>query len=507
MDALKLLSRSTGLKPKPSKPIPNQNSSASSRNHDDNTTDGSKKRKRDSDVMSSADTAQQQPTLSEQDIRQLQKRKSIKIVDLNLFRSSGVSPESKKSHKENSRIFPQPLVDFGHLRDRHNINASLARNVADQGYREPTEVQTATLSLLLSGSSNDGSAEPNLLTVAPTGSGKTLAFLIPLIEKIAQSHRTENTEVEKHVSAFILAPTKELVSQIVNEGRKLTANTGVSITEMKKGMKLYDDGHNETNDTSSHSDSEMGGEDEFKAENRVPLVKSDVLVTTPLSLVHALCPSWEDDESLPPHPLPQVQTLIFDEADVLLDPLFRAQTLAIWSACTCSTLRVSMWSATIGSNIEELAVQTILARQKKLKISKGDRPPLIRTIIGLKDISLPTISHRLTYTATESGKLLGMRQLLHPSRSTPSSKSEKDRAEPLRPPFLVFTQTIARAQSLYTELQYDIPSEAGGSSRIAVLHSSLPTRTRASIMQNFRTGKIWILITTDLLSRGWISEE
>lgn len=132
-----------------------------------------------------------------------------------------------------------------------------------------------------------------------------------------------------------------------------------------------------------------------------------------------------------------MQTLIFDEADVLLDPLFRAQTLAIWSACTCSTLRVSMWSATIGSNIEELAVQTILARQKKLKISKGDRPPLIRTIIGLKDISLPTISHRLTYTATESGKLLGMRQLLHPSRSTPSSKSEKDRAEPLRPPFLV----------------------------------------------------------------------
>jgi len=374
--------------------------------------------------------------------------------------------------------------------------------VFDQGYLEPSEVQVATLPLLLEGTRGPGESEPNLLTVAPTGSGKTLAFLIPLIEKIAKSHRSEDDGLEKHVSALILVPTKELVSQIVNEGRKLTVNTGVTITAMKKGMRLYD-GHDGASDTSSNSDNDSEEEHETtKPGKRVPIVKSDVLVTTPLSLVHILCPSWEDDESNPPHPLPGIETLIFDEADVLLDPLFRAQTLAIWSACVSPTLRVSMWSATIGSNIEELAVQTILSRQKKLKMKKSERPPLIRTIIGLKDISLPTISHRLTYTATESGKLLGMRQLLHPSRSTPASKSEKDKAEPLRPPFLVFTQTIARAQSLYTELQYDIPSEAGGSSRIAVLHSSLPTHTRSSIMQNFRLGKIWILITTDLISRG-----
>jgi ATP-dependent RNA helicase DDX52/ROK1 len=93
-----------------------------------------------------------------------------------------------------------------------------------------------------------------------------------------------------------------------------------------------------------------------------------------------------------------------------------------------------------------------------------------------------------------------MRQLLHPSRSHTSGK--EDTTVPLRAPFLVFTQTIERAQSLYNELRYDIPAPAGGSSRIAVLHSSLPTHTRSSIMQNFRLGKIWILITTDLLSRG-----
>lgn len=500
MDALKLLSRSTGLKAKVPKTVSDENSSFQRKNLVGNVTNAaSRKRKRGSDALVDEGTSHAPQVLSEQEIRQIQKRQNIKIVDLNQFRASGSASESKKSHKESARIFPQPLVDFKHLRDRHNITTSLARNVADQGYREPTEVQIATLPLLLEGSPSHGSNEPNLLTVAPTGSGKTLAFLIPLIEKVVRSHRVEGAQ-EKHVSAFILAPTKELISQIVNEGRKLTANTGVTITEMKKGMRLYDD-QDEPGEALSSSESESEEEDGSKVETRAPLVKSDILVTTPLSLVHALCPAWDKDESLPPHPLPGVETLVFDEADVLLDPLFRAQTLAIWSACCSPALRVSMWSATIGSNIEELAVQTILARQKKLKIAKSNRPPLIRTVIGLKDVSLPTISHRLTYTATESGKLLGMRQLLHPSRSIPS-KSEKDKVEPLRPPFLVFTQTIARAQSLYTELQYDIPSEAGGSSRIAVLHSSLPAHTRSSIMQNFRMGKIWILITTDLLSRG-----
>jgi ATP-dependent RNA helicase DDX52/ROK1 len=72
----------------------------------------------------------------------------------------------------------------------------------------------------------------------------------------------------------------------------------------------------------------------------------------------------------------------------------------------------------------------------------------------------------------------------------------------LRPPFLVFTQTIPRAIALHSELLYDIPPEAGGSSRIAVLHADLSSSARDSIMTNFRKGEIWVLITTDLLSRG-----
>jgi ATP-dependent RNA helicase DDX52/ROK1 len=56
--------------------------------------------------------------------------------------------------------------------------------------------------------------------------------------------------------------------------------------------------------------------------------------------------------------------------------------------------------------------------------------------------------------------------------------------------------------ALHSELQYDIPPEAGGISRISVLHSDLSETARDHVMTRFRKGEVWILITTDLLSRG-----
>ncbi|RVX66624.1 hypothetical protein B0A52_09375 [Exophiala mesophila] len=503
MDALKLLSRSTGLRNRISISTgPSHSVTDVGTTFQDAKNASTKKRKRgveDSVVEEGVASVD----MSEAEIRQLQKKHNVKIVDLNKFRSIA-DAESRKAQKEHSRLFPQPLLSFSQLQARHKVNSALVRNISQQGYREPTEVQIATLPLLLQNSVS-ASEEPDLLTVAPTGSGKTLAFLIPTIHKISSQRAEMDTGADKHISAIVLAPTKELVSQIVNEGRKLTLKTGISITAMRRGMRLFEDQQTSTRHSSHQTKDDVEEENESSSEEEVstnqPLVKADILVTTPLNLVHVLCPSWELDQSIPPHPLPNIETLVFDEADVLLDPLFRSQTLAIWSACTSPTLRLSMWSATIGSNIEELAVQTISERHKRLKINKDQRPPLLRTIIGLKDISLPTISHRLTYTASESGKLLGMRQLLRPSRSN-ASRNGEDESRPVRPPFLVFTQTIDRAQALYNEVQYDIPSAAGGSSRIAVLHSGLPDHARSEIMKKFRLGSVWILITTDLLARG-----
>ncbi|KAL4873832.1 hypothetical protein BDV12DRAFT_159694 [Aspergillus spectabilis] len=404
---------------------------------------------------------------------------------------------SKKEQKKARQLYPQPLVSFKELRTKYKISRRLADNIAEQGFTVPTEVQLGSLPLLLgdravSGKSNPTSTiEPDLLVVAPTGSGKTLAFMIPVINKIVRHHHDQPQE--RGIFTVVIAPTKELASQIVNEGRKLALGTGVKITLMKKGMRVAErDGEDEDilNENNSASDSESDEKPtEDKNKESIPLTKSDILVSTPLMLVNAL----SANKTKPLATLTLVRNLILDEADVLLDPLFRDQTLDIWRSCTHPELRASLWSATMGSSIEDMAKTTI--KERKLSLTQTKPYPLVRLVVGLKDSAIPNIKHKLVYAATEQGKLLGLRQLLHPTAATASDVR-------LRPPFLVFTQTIPRAIALHSELLYDIPPEAGGSSRIAVLHSDLSDTQRSDVMKGFRKGEIWILITTDLLARG-----
>lgn len=417
----------------------------------------------------------------------------------NKARLKGKGKGDKKQQKaEKVSIFPQPLQSFSELREIHGVSARIASNVEDQGYSMPTEVQLGAIPLLLDSPSAllsttgvSFATEPrhvDLLTVAPTGSGKTLAFAIPLMHRLHQSKRERN-DAPRSISSIILAPTKELASQIVNECKKLARNTGLRVTQVRKGMKL-------AMPTTSTHDSE--DEDDQPPDIGKPsgtAVKADILVSTPGALA-GIVQGLPDDQY---EALSNVQHLILDEADVLLDPLFREQTLAIWNSLPHPDLRVSLWSATMGSNIEELAQSIMQERRARIAQADDDAAaavPLLRLVVGLKDSAVPNVEHKLVYSASEQGKLMGLRNLLHPATSSTES------GPPLLPPFLVFTQTIERAVALHSELLYDIPAEAGGISRIAVLHSDLSDAARDVVMTKFRRGEVWVLITTDLLSRG-----
>lgn len=474
----------------------------------------------DTQVPDESDSEQVQgETMDESERRTILKTHKIKVVDLRSLEdilaekaddhdddakskkkkkrkiSKEIASLSKKRQKEARQLYPEPLTSFQDLRKKYQISRKLAENIAEQGFTVPTEVQMGSLPLLLGNTSTEDGQEPDLLAVAPTGSGKTLAFLIPLINKTVRCHR-ENPG-QREILSIIVAPTKELVGQIVNEGRKLAVGTGVKITAMRKGMQVVaraegDDADEDSEDSASGSDEDEHADKSAKSKdskNTDTLTKSDILVTTPLALVNALSvKDTEEKESLP-----SVRHLVLDEADVLLDPLFREQTLAIWNSCTNTNLGISFWSATMGSSIEELTKSILESRHESLDAAKR---PLLRLVIGLKDSAVPNIQHKLIYAATEQGKLLGLRQLLHPTAAIGPNEVR------LRPPFLVFTQTITRAVALHSELLYDIPIEAGGSSRIAVLHSDLSETRRSEIMKGFRKGEIWIIITTDLLARG-----
>lgn len=449
-------------------------------------------------------------TLNEEECRRILKRNKLKVTMLQTNTSDDAKTTKKgisaTQKKDCNQLSPQPLTSFTQLRTEFSISRRVAENLDAQGFRNPTEVQLGTLPLLLGSDEDRGlpvssskkkkkqsKSHIDLLTVAPTGSGKTLAFMVNVLHGLVierrRRRRSGNEKVDHGVQALVIAPTHELADQIVNEGRKLAVGTGIRISAMKRGMTMETNVQSQKGETMSGSPGET---DEAHGEQiSRPSVKADVLISTPMILLNAL----KEGPKSSLQSLPTVRYLVLDEADVLLDPLFRNQTLDIWHACNSPELQTSLWSATIGSSIESLAQETLLQRRRDLKLTSSPYH-LIRVVVGLKDSAIPNISHHLTYAATEHGKLLALRQLLHPS--APSD----DKGPSLRPPFLIFTQTIQRAIALHSELIYDIPPEAGGSSRIAVLHSDLSDNARSAIMAGFRKGEIWILITTDLLSRG-----
>ena len=66
----------------------------------------------------------------------------------------------------------------------------------------------------------DALAGHDLLVQSPTGSGKTLAFGIPLVERLSPAAGT---------GALVLAPTRELAGQIVDELRPIAESRNLKI--------------------------------------------------------------------------------------------------------------------------------------------------------------------------------------------------------------------------------------------------------------------------------------
>ena len=97
-----------------------------------------------------------------------------------------------------------------------NLDSNLIKGLQKQGITSPTEVQ----SLVFENIKN----HKDMVVQAQTGSGKTLSYLLPLFEKIDTSKR--ETQV------IVLAPTHELVMQIVNQVKLLSQNSEIPVTTL-----------------------------------------------------------------------------------------------------------------------------------------------------------------------------------------------------------------------------------------------------------------------------------
>ncbi|GAB4843008.1 hypothetical protein Ancab_012984 [Ancistrocladus abbreviatus] len=184
----------------------------------------------------------------------------------------------------------------------------------------------------------------------------------------------------------------------------------------------------------------------------------DILISTPLRLAFAIRKRKLD--------LSRVEYLVLDESDKLFELGFVKQIDFVVKACSNPSIIRSLFSATLPDTVEDLA-RTIMH-------------DAVRVIVGRKNTASESINQKLVFTGSEEGKLLALRQSF---------------AESLNPPVLIFVQSRERAKELYKELAFsDI--------RVDVIHADLSQVQRENAVDDFRAGKTWVLIATDVIARG-----
>ena len=153
------------------------------------------------------------------------------------------------------------------------LNARMVSRLEGRGLTEPTPIQAKAIPQALEGR--------DILGIAQTGTGKTAAFGIPLV--VALSRRQEKA-APKSARGLILAPTRELANQIVQNLQSLTSDLRIMLV--------------------------VGGKS-INAQAQKLSRGTDILVATPGRLIDLMERRAVD--------LSRTRFLVLDEADQMLD--------------------------------------------------------------------------------------------------------------------------------------------------------------------------------------------
>jgi ATP-dependent RNA helicase RhlE len=151
------------------------------------------------------------------------------------------------------------------------------------GITAPFQIQQQVIQDVLAGR--------DVLARSPTGSGKTLAFGIPVVDRTSAEARRP--------AALVLAPTRELATQIVDEIRPIAHARALRVTAVYGGVGLL--------------------------KQAQAAARAHIIVATPGRL--------EDQLARRAFNLDNVRTLVIDEADRMLDMGFRPALDRIVELC------------------------------------------------------------------------------------------------------------------------------------------------------------------------------
>jgi superfamily II DNA/RNA helicase len=188
------------------------------------------------------------------------------------------------------------------------VSKPMVRALEARGIEAPFAIQELVIGDVLAGR--------DVLAKSPTGSGKTLAFAVPILERLERRQGTRDPR------ALILAPTRELAAQIVEQSRPLAQARGLEVSAVYGGV---------------------GFDKQIRACKR-----SDVLVATPGRLEDLL-----DRRAVS---LARVEVLVLDEADRMLDMGFRPAVDRLVARCT-GRRQTLFFSATLEGEAGRIAAE------------------------------------------------------------------------------------------------------------------------------------------------------
>jgi ATP-dependent RNA helicase RhlE len=200
---------------------------------------------------------------------------------------------------------------------------SLLRALAGEGYASPTPIQAQSIPILLEGR--------DVLGLAQTGTGKTAAFALPLLHRLAEAPRPAP---KGGARVLVLAPTRELVSQIADGFERLGRHMRPSVTTI------------------------FGGVSQFHQVNALK-TGVDIIVATPGRLLDLIDQGLCD--------LSPLEALVLDEADQMLDMGF-AKPIERIVATLPKNRHTLLFSATMPKSIATLA-ESLLCDPAKVEIA------------------------------------------------------------------------------------------------------------------------------------------
>ena len=186
------------------------------------------------------------------------------------------------------------------------LHPALHKAIKELGFVRPTAVQAQAIPPALQ--------KRDLIACAQTGSGKTAAFLLPIIHRLIDHPR-------RTTRALILAPTRELAAQILDDANALAVHTPVTAAAVYGGVTM--------------------GPQEHAFRTGV-----DIIVATPGRLLDHMRSSYAN--------LKHIEHLVVDEADRMLDMGFLPEIRRIIAALPARR-QTLLFSATMPAPIVTLA--------------------------------------------------------------------------------------------------------------------------------------------------------